>query len=178
MLESDYSDIPLDSKKMMCQKVLNFAMRMLWLEEILLDFRPVEFFRTQNCDAIFLKESYTIVINEDWLEKVGVADFTATILHETRHAYQCAQVEFYDDMIYQEPKEKVAQWKLELENYVPTSGDEHNDMLYMKQSIEIDAVAFEMKMMKDLLNIDLTPHDMISGDVSRVNIVINESIIH
>lgn len=178
MYESDYSEMPLNGKKMMCQKVLDFAMEMLWLEEILLEFKSVEFFITQNSDAVFLKESYTIVLNEDWLEEVGIAEFTATILHETRHAYQCAQVEFYDSMKYQESKEIVAQWKLDLNNYVPTSGDEHNDIMYMKQSIEIDAVAFEMKMMKDLLDIDLTPNAMIAEDVARVNIVINEKIIN
>lgn len=135
-------------------------------------------FRTQNCDAVFLKESYTIVVNEDWLEKAGIAEFTATILHETRHAYQCAQVDFYDDMKYQEPINKVKQWKFELENYIPTSGDEHNDMNYMKQSIEIDAVAFEMKMMKDLLDIDLTPYSSIADDVAKINIVLNKIVTH
>lgn len=178
MFDSDYCDLPLDTKKMMCLKVLDYAMKSLWLDEIILEFRPNGFFKSQNSDAVFLKGSYTIVINEDWLEEVGVVEFTATILHETRHAYQCAQVDFYDYMQYQEPKEKIRQWKLELQNYVPTSGDEHNDLFYMKQSVEIDAVAFEMKMMKDLLDIDLTPHKMIAEDVSKINIVINERIFH
>ena len=178
MFESDYSGLSLNSKKMMCKKVLNYAMKSLWLEEILLEFKPVDFFRTQNSDAVFLKKSYTIVINEDWLEEVGIAEFTATLFHETRHAYQCAQVDFYDYMEYQEPKEKVRQWKLELDNYVPTSGVEHNDIYYMKQSVEIDAVAFEIKMMKDLLDIDITPHKMIADDVSKINIVINEQVFH
>jgi len=138
----------------------------------------MSFFITQNSDAVFMKDNYTILINEHWLEEVGIAELTATILHETRHAYQCAQVEFYDFMQYQEPREKVELWRRELENYVPTSGEEHNDILYMKQNVEIDAVAHEIKMMKDLLNIDLIPHELIAEEVVKVNIVINKESIH
>lgn len=125
-----------------------------------------------------MKESYIITINEDWLEEVGIAELTATILHETRHAYQCAQVEFHEFMQYQEPREKVELGRRELINYVPTSGEEHSDMDYMKQSVEKDAVAYEVKLMKELLDIDLIPHELIADDVEKVDIVINKESIH
>jgi hypothetical protein len=178
MNSSDYRQVPLNIKKLLCNKVLGYAMKTLWLEDIIIRFEPMSFLITHNCDAMFLKENYTIVINENWLDGVGVAELTATILHETRHAYQCAQVDFYDYMPYQEPREKVELWRIELENYIPTSGDEHNDMDFMKQSVEIDAVAYEIKMMKDLLDIDLIPHELIADEVTKVNIVINEESIH
>lgn len=176
--KSDFSDLPLETKKMMCNKVLIFAMKTLWLEEILIDFKHEDFFSGKKIDAMFVRDSYTIYVNVDWLVNVGIADFTATILHESRHAYQSAQVEFYDYMIYKEPIEKVKRWKQDFDDYVPSSGHEHNDIMYMSQSVEIDAVAFEVKMMKDLLDIDITPHELIAEDVAKVEIFINEIVLH
>ena len=178
LTEEDMDNLSLEGKKHICNKVLEYASRLLWLEEIIIEFRDSGFFSTYNIDAIFEKEYFIIFVNENWLERAKFVEIVATVLHETRHAYQCAQVEFYENMEYQEPKEIVKQWKLDLENYVPPTGNEHNDMVYMKQSIEIDAVAFEMKIMKDLLDIDLNPHDMIAEDVEMVNIVINQQVLH
>lgn len=178
LTEEDMDNLPIEAKKLICNKVLIYASKLLWLEGILIEFREAEFFRTKNIDAFFEKEYFVIYINESWLKRARFVDVVATVLHETRHGYQCAQVEFYDNMEYQESKEKVKQWKQDFENYVPSTGNEHNDMVYMKQSIEVDAVAFELKMMKDLLDIDLTPHEMIEDDVKKINIVINEQIIH
>jgi len=178
LTEDDMDNMPLKVKKHICHKVLGYASRLLWLEEILIEFRDASYFSFNNIDAIFEKEYFIIFVNENWLERAKFVDIVATVLHETRHAYQCAQVEFYENMEYQEPEEKVKQWKLDLENYLPSTGNEHNDMVYMKQSIEIDAVAFEMKIMKELLNIDLEPHEFIAQEIEKINIAINERVSH
>lgn len=174
MNESDYSELPLSTKKMFCEKVLNYAQELLWLEEILIEFKDGSWFDNEYVDAFFVKKYFVIFVNESWLEKATLVDLTCTILHETRHAYQYAQVLYSEYMPYKEPKDKVDQWKFEFENYNKSSGIEELDENYMMQTIEIDAVAFEKNIIKELLDIDLIPHEFIEAEVNKVEIVINE----
>jgi hypothetical protein len=178
MVESDYRDIRIEKKMKMCNKVLEFASRLLWLEEILIEFKPESFFANLNIDAVFLKENFTIVVNLNWLERVGISDFTATVLHETRHAYQYAQVEYGEYMMYREPDSTVNVWKKEFENYTPSTGTEHNDADYIQQEVEVDAVAFEKQMMKELLDINMNVHHLIRDRVNAIKIVVNETMIN
>lgn len=164
-------------KKKITQRVKDYAMSILWISDIEIQFTPASCFKNKKIDAMFVKENYTIYINESWLRDVGLLDLTSCILHEVRHAYQCLQIEFYKDMIYQEPIDVVQRWEIDFKNYVPSTGEEHSDMNCMMQSIEIDAVAFEVRMMKELLDVDVIPHESIKDEVEKVIITINEEAL-
>lgn len=135
MNESDYSKLTLQKKKIFCEKVLKYAQELLWLEELLLEYRDEKTFNSENVNASFVKKHFVIFLNENWLKEATLVDLTCTILHETRHAYQYSQVEYSEYMPYREPKEKVEQWKFEFENYTFSRGYEDMDQNYMMQSL-------------------------------------------
>jgi len=178
MFDIDIDNIPVEVKKMICGKVLNYASRLLWLDELKIEYRESVFFSNPHIDAIFVKEYFLIFINVEWLERAEFFDLVSCVLHETRHAYQYAQVEFKDYMEYKESDEIIALWKNEFESYKPSTGNIHNDADYIQQAIEIDAIAFEKVMMKDLLDADIVAHELIRDEVDRVKIVLNETQLH
>lgn len=67
-----------------------------------------------------------------------------TAFHETRHAYQCLMVEFGEQLpFYNEvPKERIEKWRYELNDPIQPKGTEENDIEYLSQDTELDAIAF------------------------------------
>ena len=76
-----------------------------------------------------------------------------TCFHETRHAYQyhCIKTNSIED------EETIKIWKSEFEGYNKPSNtsDSKNDKSYLKQAIEIDAIAFAYYQMKELFNVEV-----------------------
>lgn len=119
---------------------VEFASRILGLSEIDVVFKPAMAFHDPEINALFNGQYYSITFNEDWLCHAKYEEIVLTALHETRHAYQKAMIEFPDLMNSHAKPEIIKQWKMDFEAYKKPNGYEIND--YINQSIEIDAIAF------------------------------------
>jgi len=86
-----------------------------------------------------------IIFNEDWVLRSDWTEVIITAFHEMRHAYQgyCIRTQS------RESQETLKLWENETLNYIMPSGknNEIDDESYLKQEIEIDAIAFAHKMM-------------------------------
>lgn len=86
-----------------------------------------------------------IIFNEDWVLRSDWTEVIITAFHEMRHAYQgyCIRTQS------REPQSTLNKWEYETLNYIMPSGknNEIDDESYLKQEIEIDAIAFAHKMM-------------------------------
>ena len=86
-----------------------------------------------------------IIFNEDWVLRSNWTEVIITAFHEMRHAYQgyCIRTRS------RETKKILDIWEYETLNYIMPSGknNEIDDESYLKQEIEIDAIAFAHKMM-------------------------------
>ena len=86
-----------------------------------------------------------IIFNEDWILRSEWTEVIITAFHEMRHAYQgyCIRTKS------RESQEKLEKWEFETFNYIMPSGknNEVDDITYLSQEIEIDAIAFAHKMM-------------------------------
>lgn len=88
-----------------------------------------------------------IIFNEDWVLRSDWTEVIITAFHEMRHAYQgyCIRTKS------REPQSTLDKWDYETLNYIMPSGknNEIDDESYLKQEIEIDAIAFAHKIMLD-----------------------------
>ncbi len=95
--------------------------------------------------AIYSFKNNEIIFNEDWVLRSDWTEVIITAFHEMRHAYQgyCIRTQS------REPKSILDKWEYETLNYIMPSGknNEIDDESYLKQEIEIDAIAFAHKMM-------------------------------
>lgn len=86
-----------------------------------------------------------IILDEDWVLRSDWTEVIITAFHEMRHAYQgyCIRTQS------REPQSTLDKWEYETLNYIIPSGknNEIDDESYLKQEIEIDAIAFAHKMM-------------------------------
>lgn len=117
----------------------------LGLDGIQVEFRNESFFKRKTINAVFFKEVYTIVFNEDLLEFSHEDNILKCAFHETRLAYQMACIEFPELMNVDVSDVEVEIWKSEFEYYFGP-GDE----LYETQLIELDAVRFAEELFNDL----------------------------
>lgn len=88
-----------------------------------------------------------------------------TCFHETRHAYQyhCIKTNSIEE------EETIKIWKSEFEGYNKPSNtnDSKNDEVYLKQAIEIDAIAFANHQIKELFDIEVKIPDEIRSQVQK-----------
>ncbi len=146
---------PVD-KKFLAEFGVLVAKKILKLDEldILLMFKQPTWFHNNDVTATFLRDTYIIVYNEEWLENSSDLEIIACSFHEARHAYQQAQIDFREQLEIQEPIETVDKWKVEIGCYKKSTGDINNDTEYLMQEIEIDATAFEQFLIKELFNVE------------------------
>jgi len=112
----------------------------------------VQFFYNQNyskrgINSVFLKEKYIIAFNEEWIEQASPLEIQITCFHETRHAFQWKVItgEYAGtEVIY---PIMIQKWKDEMSNYNSPTKKDIPEEEYLKQAIEIDAIAFAHKMM-------------------------------
>lgn len=118
----------------------------------------VQFFYNQDLTAkginsIFLKEKYIIAFNEEWIEQANPMEIQVTCFHETRHAFQWKLItgEYQGDSNIDSKTIQI--WKEEMNSYnSPTKKDIPEDE-YLRQKIEIDAIAFAHFQMKKIYNV-------------------------
>ncbi len=85
------------------------ASRILGLSEILVEFKPSSSFSHPEINAVFDDKFYIIYFNEAWISQATPEEIMVTALHETRHAYQKANIEFPEFFVGRESKETVKQ---------------------------------------------------------------------
>jgi hypothetical protein len=90
--------------------------------------------------AMYLPSLKCIILNEEWLMTTNWLEIVATCFHECRHAYQHHCIETAS-------REEIAtlqQWKREFAFYFQPTYRKNQviDIDYLRQSIEIDAVAY------------------------------------
>ncbi|MDD3123124.1 MAG: hypothetical protein PHC62_06415 [Candidatus Izemoplasmatales bacterium] len=89
-----------------------------------------------------------------------------TALHETRHAYQKANIDSPEYFVGRESKETIKQWKKDFDIYIPSKNAEE-DIEYLIQSIEIDAIAFAHKYLNEYFHVKSIIPDAIKERISE-----------
>lgn len=132
----------------------------------------VQFFYNQNyskrgINSVFLKEKYIIAFNEEWIEQASPLEIQITCLHETRHAFQwkCINGECLEGKAVD--LDIVDIWKSEMYNYNQPTSKDIPEEFYLKQKIEIDAIAFAHYQMKKLFEVKTVIPDIIKDKVER-----------
>src|SRR5690554_631524 len=97
-------------------------------------------FPNPEISSIYRYKDNEIIFNEDWVNRSNELEIMITALHETRHAYQ----KFCIDTRSREDIKTIEAWEKEFNQYNQPSGKNTptDDNSYLKQAIEIDAIAF------------------------------------
>jgi len=112
----------------------------------------------------YIPGSNVICINSGAINNFNDLEFTALLIHEMRHAYQDFQIR--NKNMSKEPKDLLAIWDEEMKNYKHPI---HHNGDFIKQKIEIDAIAFTYFFLKKYLKQDLIiPNDIHEEVIKRV----------
>lgn len=134
----------------------------LGISEIVIIFKDSAFFYNSEINAMFMKETYSIVFNENWLGKADVLEVFKCAFHETRHAYQRACIGFPEIMKHDE--KEVQSWKEEFEQY------KNPDFKgYAEQAIEKDAIKYSEIMLQKL--IEDAEEDIENEKLEKINVL-------
>jgi hypothetical protein len=129
------------------------ASKILQIKEPNIYFNKSTDFSNLNISSFYHKSTNSIVFNEYWTAQVDELEIIVTCFHETRHAYQyhCIKTNSIED------EETIKIWKSEFEGYNKPSNtnDSKSDESYLKQAIEIDAIAFAYHQMKELFDVEV-----------------------
>lgn len=101
--------------------------------------------------GMYVFESDEILFNELWVMKSTWIEVIITSFHETRHAYQayCVRKGVY------ESNDVIKVWTNNFNNYIKPTGmnNEIDDIEYLKQPIELDAIMFVHKIVNELFGL-------------------------
>jgi len=118
----------------------------------------VQFFNDKNytkigINSVFLKDKWIIGFNEAWIESADPLEIQVTCFHETRHAFQwkCINGDYSGNRNID--SEMVDIWNSEMSNYNQPTRSDVPEEDYLKQEIEIDAIAFAHYLTKKLYNV-------------------------
>jgi len=146
-------------------KGTGLATRILGIE------RPdVQFFynhgmTAKGINSVFLKEEFIIAFNEEWIEQADPMEIQVTCFHESRHAFQWKCIN--DECRTEIDQETIQIWKEEMYNYNQPTQSDIPEQDYLKQKIEIDAIAFAHKMMLEFFNVRTVIPDCILKEIER-----------
>jgi hypothetical protein len=120
-------------------------------------------FPNPEISSIYRHKNNEIIFNEDWINRSNELEILVTAFHETRHAYQyhCIKTKSREDI------ETINVWEKEFYQYTSPSGKNtpKSDIDYLKQAIEIDAIAFAYHQMKELFGVEVKIPEEIKDDV-------------
>mgnify|MGYP003398199019 FL=1 len=147
--------------------VVNFVSAMYHLGDgVLVEFHPASRFPNPEVTAMVTSD-YRILYNIDRLKVAPDYELYITSFHEMRHIYQHCCVDFRNKVrfskYFKEPRERVLQWKKEFANYYVSEVED--DLKYLGQDCEIDAIAFSYLMMKKLYEADMSIPNVIQDKV-------------
>lgn len=113
--------------------------------------------------GLYRFEQDEIIFNENWILQSDWTEVIITAFHEMRHAYQgyCIRTKS------RESEETLNRWQHDINNYIMPSGknNELDDIDYLSQEIEIDAIAFTHKMMLEYFDLKTFTPDKIKKNV-------------
>ena len=131
----------------------------------------VQFFYNQDMtekgiNSIFLKERYIIAFNEEWIEQANPIEIQVTCFHETRHAFQWKLItgEYRGESSIDSKTIQI--WKEEMSNYNSPTKKDIPEEEYLRQKIEIDAIAFAHFHIKKLCNAKSIIPECITNEVA------------
>ncbi|MGD9605445.1 MAG: hypothetical protein AB7V00_04755 [Bacilli bacterium] len=154
----------INSKKALIQEIITTISHILKIPMCKITYlkMPDEFAKVV---CLFSKEHYQININEDVIKKLSDLEITASMIHETRHAYQWFQI--INSEKTNETEEEINSWRQEFEHYIQPI---HSDELFLNQQLEIDAIAFTAIVTKYLFRRDLVIPEIVKEKVYlRIN---------
>ena len=132
----------------------------------------VQVFYNQNItkkgiNSMFMKEKYIIAFNEEWIEKANPMEIQITCFHESRHAFQWKVITGeYSGTEVINPL-SIQKWKQEMSNYNQPTKKDIPEEEYLKQEIEIDAIAFAHKMMLEHFGVKTVIPSLIMKTVEK-----------
>lgn len=105
----------------------------------------------------------SITFNEEWVNRSEWIEVLITSFHEMRHAYQgyCIRTRT------RESEETINKWEYETNNYIMPSGNnnEIDDVDYLKQDIEVDAIAFAHWLVKKEFNVKTIIPELVKFEI-------------
>lgn len=133
----------------------------------------VQFFYNQDMtekgiNSIFLKERYIIAFNEEWIEQANPIEIQVTCFHETRHAFQWKLITGEYQGESNIDSKTIQIWKEEMNNYNSPTKKDIPEEEYLRQKIEIDAIAFAHLQMNELFEINTIIPDLIKDEVTKL----------
>jgi hypothetical protein len=143
---------------------MKYASRLVGLDD-LIEYAIVDGTGQERTRAICDRENYRIYFNKQWLEKATRVEVLECVLHECRHCYQQACIEFPIDF-NKERLEIVNQWKYEFENPINPYTDEKG---YNSQLSEIDAIKFTKETINTLKSWELTSIELTYFLIKRLH---------
>lgn len=125
-------------------KSVAYASKMLGINKVDVEFVSRDFIGGKTITSMYLPEHNLILFNQDWLTIAKLEDVILTAFHETRHAYQKSQIDGVPNLISNELQDTIKIWKTEFENYYKPNDEIVNELKYVEQEIEKDAVRFSI----------------------------------
>lgn len=131
----------LPHNKRIARAFVHLMKKSMGIDELKIAFVNRIHFIALDVTAAFDPDTNTIIVNEGWLSGADGFRIALTISHDSRRAYQLAEINVTDPTENKEPPKRVKKWKKEFNDYMfPT--DDPYDLSCIKQDIEIDAIAF------------------------------------
>ncbi len=133
----------------------------------------VQFFYNQDMtekgiNSIFLKERYIIAFNEEWIDQADPMEIQVTCFHETRHAFQWKLITGEYKGESNIDSKTIQIWKEEMNSYNSPTKKDIPEEEYLRQKIEIDAIAFAHLQMNELFEINTIIPDLIKDEVTKL----------
>lgn len=133
----------------------------------------VQFFYNQDLtkkgiNSIFIKEKCIIAFNEEWIEQATPMEIQVTCFHETRHAFQWKLINGEYQGSNNVDSKTIEIWKNEMSNYNSPTKKDIPEEEYLRQEIEIDAIAFAHLQMNKLYNVKSVIPDIIKMEVNEI----------
>jgi hypothetical protein len=118
------------------------ASKLLGIKKVDVEFVDSEFLKGKTITSMYLPDHDLILFNQDWLSVAKFEEVILTAFHETRHAYQKAQIDGIPNPRQKENPETIAKWGREFQNYYRPTDAFQDDPGYLEQEIEKDAITF------------------------------------
>ena len=149
--------------------VVNLVSKMYHLDDaVLVEFRPASIFPNPEVTAMVTRD-YRILYNIDRLKVAPDYELYITSFHEMRHIYQYCCIDFGNKLAFKkyfkEPKERIKQWEYEFKHYYVS--EKEDDLKYLGQDCELDAISFAFLMMKKLYDADVIVPTVIKDKVAE-----------
>jgi hypothetical protein len=130
----------------------------------------VQFFYNQDLtkkgiNSIFLKGEYVIAFNEEWIDQANPMEIQVTCFHESRHAFQWKVITGEYNGTEVVDTHTIHKWIDELNNYNSPTKKDIPEEVYLKQEIEIDAIAFAHKKMLEHFGVNTVIPDCIKDSI-------------